>query len=86
MKAILKYDYNYKNELNQFSNTIEFYKGVKYDVIHEQKHDNWFNGEMIVIMNKIGQTMSVSSHPDYVTLIEDDQELIDKLRYEGIGE
>ena len=34
--------------------------------------------------NENGESMSVSSNNRYVTLIEDNQELITKLRYDGI--
>ena len=84
MKAILKYDYKYENQLDLGGNHIEFSNNEEYEVIARIQHTNWYDGELIVILNRRGQTMSVSSHPDYVTLIEDDQELTTKLRYDGI--
>ena len=83
MKAILKYDYTWSEESDS-EFTMEFKKGEAYDVIHRQKQDFFAGEEIVVIINDEGYSMSISSHPDYVTLIDDDQELITKLRYDGI--
>ena len=85
MKAVLKRDYDYElNKLDDDDDVITFKAGIEYPVIHKQAHKDWVGGDVVVIINEDGCAMSVSSHPNYVTLIEDDQELITKLRYDGI--
>ena len=83
MKAILKYNYQWSEKSDQEDFGI-FNECETYDVIHRRPHHLFIGDEMVVIINKDGYTMSVSSHPDYVTLIEDNQELITKLRHDGI--
>ena len=83
MKAILNYDYEW-SEKSDDEDKGKFEKGVAYNVIYRQYNDRFVGDEIVVIINRDGYVMSVSSHPDYVTLIEDNQELITKLRYDGI--
>ena len=83
MKAILKHDYEwiYKGTEDE---VVEFHKGKQYNVVARIPSRTYRCGEVIIIVNEYSESMSISPHPDYVTLIEDDQELITKLRYDGI--
>jgi len=86
MKAILKYDYEW-TEKDDDDILVEFHAGVPYEIVHTMVSEMHVGNEAIVIISNTGNSMSVSSHPDYVTIIGDDEgELIDKLRWEGIGE
>jgi len=86
MKAILKYDYEW-TEKDEPEILVKFHAGVPYEIVHTMKSNLYVGNELIVIIKDTGNSMSVSSHPDYVTIIGDaEAELIDKLRWEGIGE
>lgn len=86
MKAILKYNYEW-TEKDDEDIVVEFFAGIPYKIVHIMESDLFMGEEAIVIIRDDGLSMSVSSHPDYVTIItESEAELIDKLRWEGIGE
>lgn len=83
MKAILKYDYEW-TEIDDQYEKILFNKDTEYNVVAIIKSNKYIGEECVVIVNENGESMSVSSNNRYVTLIEDNQELITKLRYDGI--
>lgn len=72
MKVKLPYDFNYVDDdgVNGIA-TITFEKDTPYNVIHTFKHDDWnkSGGDVYVIMNDSGETMSISS--DVVKVVDE---------------
>jgi hypothetical protein len=62
MKVKLKYDFNYVDSDEEGSSTIEFRKGVPYEVIYTYTHPAYGANDhtVYVVINERGETMSLA--------------------------
>ena len=70
MKAILKTNFEW-SEISDPDEKVKFNNDTKYEVVHEFESDWYLGGKGVVIINKYGESMSVSSDSRYVTLIDE---------------